>query len=125
MHKPVILCVDDEPGILRSLERCLSLENYEVVTAGSGEEALKVLEGRFADISLMIVDQRMPQMMGDQLLRSVQEKYGPVKAIMLSGYADFEGLVRAVNDGHIFHFIQKPWDNAHLLKIIRAAISPE
>ena len=124
MSKPVILCVDDEPGILKSLERCLVLENYDVVLACGGEEALQAVDARAGKIDLMIVDHRMPQMTGEEFLKRVQDKYGPIKAIMLSGYTDFETLIRAVNAGQIFYFIQKPWDNKDLLKVVNAAIFP-
>ena len=125
MSQHVILCVDDEPGILKSLDRCLTLDNYEVIQAPGGDEALRILEERSGQVSLIIVDQRMPTMMGDEFLKKVRVKYGPIKAIMLSGYADFAGLVSAVNEGQIFHLIQKPWDNKELLKIVRTTIFPE
>ena len=124
MHKAVILCVDDEPGILKSLERCLFLENYDVILACGGEEALKALEMRAGRVDLMIVDHRMPGMTGEEFLTSAQAKYGPVKAIMLSGYTDFDSLIQAVNAGQIFYFMQKPWDNKDLLKVVNAAIFP-
>jgi DNA-binding NtrC family response regulator len=124
MGKAVVLCVDDEPGILKSLERCLVSENYEVLVACGGQEALQLLEARGGRVDLMIVDHRMPLMTGEEFLTRVQDKYGSVKAIMLSGYTDFETLIRAVNAGKIFFFMQKPWDNKDLLKVVHAAIFP-
>jgi adenylate cyclase len=124
MQKYVILCVDDEPGILKSLERCLVMDHYEVFLGCGGEEGLRILEARGGRVDLMIVDHRMPGMTGEQFLSRVQEKYGAIKAIMLSGYTDFETLIRAVNAGQIFYFIQKPWDNKDLLKVVHAAIFP-
>jgi DNA-binding NtrC family response regulator len=124
MQKPVILCVDDEPGILKSLERCLMFDNYEVVLACGGAEGLQALEARQGRVDLMLVDHRMPLMTGEEFLTAAQQKYGPIKAIMLSGYTDFETLIRAVNAGQIFYFIQKPWDNKDLLKVVHAAIFP-
>ncbi len=124
MSKSVILCVDDESGILKSLERCLLLGDYEVVLACGGEEGLQALKDRAGRVDLMIVDHRMPLMTGEEFLKRAQDEYGPIKAIMLSGYTDFDTLIRAVNAGQIFYFMQKPWDNKDLLKVVNAAIFP-
>jgi len=100
------------------------MDNYDVLLACGGEEALRALEARAGKVDLMIVDHRMPRMTGEEFLTRVQDKYGLIKAIMLSGYTDFETLIRAVNAGQIFYFIQKPWDNKDLLKVVNAAIFP-
>lgn len=122
MSRSVILCVDDEPGILKSLERCLVMGDHDVVLACGPEEGLQVLATRGGRVDLMIVDHRMPGMTGEQFLGCVQERYGLIKAIMLSGYTDFDSLIRAVNAGRIFYFMPKPWDNQDLLKVVNAAI---
>jgi DNA-binding NtrC family response regulator len=122
MESQVILCVDDEPGILRSLGRCLSSEGYEVLQAACAEEALKVLESRFGKVDLIIADQRMPRMQGDEFLRLVNERYGKRRAIMLSGYADVDGLSRVISDGRIAKFIAKPWSNDDLLQAVRSVL---
>jgi DNA-binding NtrC family response regulator len=125
MSKSVILCVDDEMGILKSLERCLVMGGYEVVLACGGEEGLRALEAREGRVDMIIVDHRMPNMAGEEFLARAKEQYGPLKAIMLSGYADFETLVKAVNEGLIFYFLPKPWDNRDLLKVVGAAVVPQ
>jgi response regulator RpfG family c-di-GMP phosphodiesterase len=122
--KPVILCVDDEPGILSSLERCLAFDDYEVIQAPDGPAALQALEQRGGQVSLLIVDQRMPMMTGDELLARVHERYGPIKAIMLSGCTDLQGLAGIVKERRVAHLIQKPWDNKELLRIVRSAVFP-
>lgn len=122
MGRPVILCVDDEPGILHSLERCLAFEHYDVLTAASGMEGLKALETCGGRVDLIIVDHRMPQMMGDEFLHCVKQRYGRIQAIMISGYLDISSMSRVLNDGEIFRIIEKPWDNRELLDAIRMAL---
>ena len=120
--KQVILCIDDEQSILKSLERCFLSAGYLVLKAESGAEALKILEQNAGKVDLIIVDQRMPQMTGDAFLKAAREKYGRFTAIMLSGYADFESLVSAVNDGEIARFVSKPWNNQELLETVKTIL---
>jgi DNA-binding NtrC family response regulator len=124
MEKPVVLCVDDEPGILKSLQRCLPLAGVSVLTARSGQEALQLLESRAGVIDLLIVDQRMPDMSGDEFLHQVNLRHGRKRVIMLSGYANFSGLAQAVNSGEIMRFIAKPWSNDELLEAVRSMLFP-
>jgi len=115
-RKYTILCVDDEQNVLKSLERLLICEEYEVLLALSGEEGLRILEEKQVD--LLIVDQRMPQMSGTELLIKVKEKYPGMMRIMLSGYSEFSDLLKAVNEGEIYRFITKPWDNENIQEIV-------
>jgi response regulator RpfG family c-di-GMP phosphodiesterase len=116
-QRPKILCVDDEVNILRCLQRAFRAEPYDIVTANSGPEALEILEKENFD--LIISDQRMPEMTGSKLLKEVKDRYPHIIRIMLSGYSDFDSLVQAINEGEIFRFISKPWNNNELLTIIR------
>lgn len=118
--KAVILCVDDEPSILRSLGSHLRLEGYEVLTALSAEEGLGILAEHPVDV--IIADQRMPGMTGSEFLRKVREKYLNIISIMLSGYSDFPGLISAINEGGIFRFFPKPWEQEQLNKAIKEAL---
>ncbi len=118
--KATILCVDDEAGILSSLERCLHLAGYHVLTAQGGAEGITVLQKERVD--LVIADQRMPQMSGSEFLKIVKERYPDIVSIMLSGHSDFNGLLSAVNEGEIFRFISKPWDKDNLLSVISSAL---
>lgn len=116
-----ILCVDDDEGVLKSLQRVLMTSGYEVLLANSGAQGLDILsKGDIPDI--IIADQRMPGMTGSEFLRAVRGKYTGIMAIMLSGYSDFDSLVSAMNDGEIFRFISKPWNNQMLLDVISAAL---
>ncbi|MCP4178585.1 MAG: response regulator [bacterium] len=118
-HKTV-LCVDDEPVILNSLKRLLRKENYDILTAKSGKEALTLLEEH--SIDLVISDHRMPEMTGVDLLKKVKELYPGTIRIILSGYADFENVVEAINDGEIYKFCSKPWENSELKTTISKSL---
>jgi DNA-binding NtrC family response regulator len=122
MKRPVVLCVDDEINILKSLERCFSTEDIEVLLASSGKEALVILQQRGQEINLMIIDQRMPEMAGDELLKNVRYNFPLLPMIMLSGYADFEGLVRVISSGDLAYFIAKPWSNKELIELVHTAL---
>ena len=117
-----ILCVDDEKNVLKALRRTfMEEENYDIYLAESGAEGLAVLDG-VEDIRLVISDYRMPGMTGVEFLRQVNEHRPDTVRIVLSGYADTAVVVEAVNLGHIYKFIPKPWDDNELLMTIRAAL---
>ena len=107
-----ILIVDDETSILRSLSRRLRLEGYDVHTAASGLEGLELLKQH--EIPVVLSDQRMPHMSGSQFLAEVKGRYPNTIRMMLSGYADFNAVSDAINDGGIYKFLCKPWDEASL-----------
>jgi response regulator RpfG family c-di-GMP phosphodiesterase len=116
----VILCVDDEINILKSLERTLHLAGYKVVTAISGPAALDILAKEPVDLA--IVDQKMPEMTGVEFLAIIKDQYPHMARIMLSGYSDFNNVVRAVNEGEIFRFLTKPWEDQELKSAIALAL---
>ena len=117
-----ILCVDDETNVLKALRRTfMEEESYDIYLAESGAEGLAVLES-IEDIRLVISDYRMPGMTGVEFLRQVNEHRPDTVRIVLSGYADTAVVVEAVNLGHIYKFIPKPWDDNELLITIRAAL---
>ena len=120
MAKKHILCVDDEPTILKSLERLFRKEEYDVHTAISGRDALSILEE--TPIDLVISDYRMPEMSGVDLLKEVKELYPGTIRIILSAYADFNNVVEAINEGQIYRFCHKPWDNYDLKSTVRHAL---
>jgi signal transduction histidine kinase len=114
-----ILLVDDEPQILRSLSRVLEENNYELLTASSGVEALEVLKNKA--VQVIISDQRMPNMTGSEFLAQVKKTYPKTIRILLSGYADFEAVKEAINEGNIYKYLTKPWQNDTLLNIVEEA----
>jgi two-component system NtrC family sensor kinase len=116
-----ILFVDDERNVLRSLERLFLDEEYEVVTANSGPEGLEALE-KFGPFQLIVSDYRMPSMNGVEFLAEVCHRWPDTERIILSGYADTASIVSAINEGQIYKFIAKPWNDEDLLHAIREAL---
>ena len=116
-----ILCVDDEKNVLRAIERLFLDEDYEIITASSGKEGLEILE-REPGIQLVISDYRMPEMHGVDFLKEVCERWPNTVRIVLSGYADTAAIVDAINEGQIYKFIPKPWNDDELKVTIANAI---
>ena len=116
-----ILCVDDEKNVLRALERLFMDEDYEIFTALNGEDALNVLV-EHADIQLVISDYRMPGMDGVDFLKQVNERWPATIRIVLSGFADTASVVGAINEGQIYKFIPKPWNDEELKITIAKAL---
>ena len=116
MEKRTVLFVDDEEKILRSLKRALQDEPYETLFASSGKEALEILEHN--EVHVLVTDMYMPEIDGLELLRLVKEEYPHIIRLVLSGFAEKEILLNAINKGEILRFITKPWKSNEELKII-------
>lgn len=114
-----VLFVDDEEHILNALRRLLVDEDYEVLTARSGPEALEIL--RHADIAVIVTDQKMPQMTGAEFLEQARSVSPDSGRIVLTGQADVEMAVDAINRGQAHRYISKPWNNDELIAAIRSA----
>jgi signal transduction histidine kinase len=114
-----LLIVDDEPDVLDSLRHQFH-RNYRVLTRTSGTEAVETLTTD--EVDLILSDQRMPGMTGDQLLKRARELKPETIRMLFTGYADIQAVISAVNEGHIFRYILKPWDSAELEGIIRQGI---
>lgn len=116
MPKPVIWTVDDDPDVLRAVERDLRRhygDRYRVISADSGLSALestKQLKLRNEAVALFLVDQRMPRMSGVEFLEKAVELYPDAKTALLTAYADTDAAIRAINNVHIDHYLMKPWD---------------
>ena len=118
MPRHKILLVDDEPDILESLE--LSLEaDYDVLTATNGDDGLTAL--RENDIAVIITDQRMPRMTGVEFLQKAQEFNRHSVRMMLTGFADIDAIVDAINKGQVYRYISKPWEPRDLEMDVRRA----
>lgn len=118
--KHTILLVDDEEGILKALRRLLKSLEVEIITANNGDEALEVLKNN--QISLIISDQRMPKMTGVELLHHSQDISPDSVRILLTGYADIEATIEAINSGAIRYYFNKPWDDEALLSRIKESL---
>jgi two-component system probable response regulator PhcQ len=120
MSNPKILIVDDEENILNSLKRLLRREPYEILTAMNGEEGLKILDDHLVD--LIVSDLKMPGMNGIEFLTKAKEKNPVPLRIMLTGHADLKSVLDAVDQGEVYRFLLKPWDDEELKMTIRQAL---
>lgn len=107
-----ILCVDDEQNILSSLRRLLRPQGYKVLTAEGGQQGLEILEREQVD--LVISDMRMPHMSGAEFLEQVSKRWPATVRILLTGYADLDSTIAAVNQGGIYRYVSKPWEENDL-----------
>jgi thioredoxin reductase (NADPH) len=116
MTKPVLLTLDDDPEVLRAVERDLRkkyADRYRIVRAGSGASALQslqTLKKRNEAVALLLVDQRMPEMSGVEFLNKAIAIYPEAKRVLLTAYADTDAAIQAINQARIQHYLLKPWD---------------
>ena len=114
--KPVLFTIDDDPEVLRAVARDLRRhygEDYRVLRAGSGTEALEAvqeLKRREEPVALFLVDQRMPQMSGVEFVEEASKLFPDSKKALLTAYADTEAAIRAINRARIDYYLMKPWD---------------
>jgi len=116
--KITVLYVDDEQNNLFSFKATFRLK-YNVITALSGDEAMEILKR--TPVEVIITDQRMPQMTGVEFLEKVLEVYPDPIRLLLTGYADMNAVIDAVNKGKIFHYLTKPWNEEELTMAIERA----
>jgi response regulator RpfG family c-di-GMP phosphodiesterase len=107
-----LLLVDDEPHLLSSLMRLLRRDGYRLITASGATEGLAVLERE--PVQVIVSDQRMPEMTGVEFLRRVKERFPDTVRIVLSGYSEISSITEAINQGAIYKFFTKPWDDEQL-----------
>jgi response regulator RpfG family c-di-GMP phosphodiesterase len=117
---PTLLFVDDEPSILSALRRLFRPHGYQIFIAESGAAGLEVLAKEHID--LVISDMRMPEMDGAMFLKEVRARWPNVMRILLTGYADITSTVAAINQGEIYRYISKPWDDSEIVTIVAEAI---
>lgn len=118
VKKGSVLCVDDEPNILRSLHWMLHKE-FDVMTAPDGFTALEML--RKHDFDVIVSDQRMPGMIGSEFLREACKVAPRAMRILLTGYSDMQAILRSINEGEVFRFVNKPWKNEELSRTVADA----
>jgi thioredoxin reductase (NADPH) len=116
VNKPVLLIADDDPQVLAAVRRDLRSryrEHYTVLSASSGEEALNTireLKTRGEALAMVICDQRMPGLLGNEVLAQSRDIYPLARRVLLTAYSDIEAAVRAINEAHLDHYLSKPWD---------------
>lgn len=116
MPKPVLLTVDDDPEVLRAIDRDLRkhyAEHFRVMRADSGAAALRALQGlkkRNEAVGLLLADQRMPEMSGVEFINKAIDLYPEARRVLLTAYADTDAAIQAINLAKIHHYLLKPWD---------------
>jgi len=115
-----LLFVDDEPSILSALRRLFRPQGYRILVAESGMAGLSILEQETVD--LIISDMRMPEMDGATFLKEARQRWPDTMRILLTGYADVTSTVAAINDGEIYRYISKPWDDNEIVNTVREAL---
>ncbi len=115
-----ILLVDDERNVIRALERLFLDDDYDILTASSGDEGLELLED--GEVQLILADYRMEGMDGVEFLRRVYERWPDTIRMVLSGYADTAAVVAAINEGRVYKFIPKPWNDEELRHTVARAL---
>src|SRR5438309_2873927 len=126
MARPVVLTIDDDVDVLKSIERDLRrhyADRYRVLSANSGTTALSLVQklmGRGDPIALFVVDHRMPQMDGVEFLSRAVKLYPDSKRVLLTAYSDTDAAIRAINDVKLNHYLLKPWDppDEHLFPVL-------
>lgn len=115
-----VLCVDDEQNILRAIKRALFSLDVDLTLVDSGEKALAVMKDK--TIHVVISDMKMPGMTGAELLEQVAAHYPDTFRVVLTGFADIDATIKAVNQGRIHRYLQKPWDNQELINTIEEGL---
>ncbi len=119
-QSPTLLFVDDEPSILSSLRRLFRPLGYKILIAESGLEGLEILA--MEKVDLVVSDMRMSKMDGTKFLREVRARWPHIVRLLLTGYADMTSTIEAINQGEIYRYIAKPWDDEEFILIIKDAL---
>jgi diguanylate cyclase (GGDEF)-like protein/PAS domain S-box-containing protein len=118
-RKRTLLIVDDEESVASSLKRLFRKDNYQIITANSGAQGLQRLAECAVDV--IISDQRMPEMTGVEFLRRAKELYPDTIRMVLSGYTELKSITDAINEGAIYKFLTKPWDDKRVRAHVQEA----
>ena len=118
---PTVLIVDDEEMVLTALRSFLTLEtSYRVLTMNSPESALETIRNEPVDVA--VADFMMPAMDGIEFLRRAREIRPAASRVLLTGYADVQNAIRAINEAGLYYYLEKPWDNDRLKLVIRNSV---
>ncbi|MBN2144606.1 MAG: response regulator [Candidatus Aureabacteria bacterium] len=121
LEKPLILFIDDDEDVLRTLKLCLN-EDFQVLTAATPEEGLLLFKENHQDIKVVITDLKMPSMNGIELLKEIKHLDSQSVCLILSGRGDFEETVEAINRDLVYRYLQKPCDRDSLLETVHSAV---
>jgi response regulator RpfG family c-di-GMP phosphodiesterase len=113
-----LLIVDDEPDVCDSVQNLLRRE-FRVLKAHSAEEGYRLMQEE--EVHIVMSDQRMPQITGIELLTKLKARHPHAIRMLFTGYADLESIIAAINQGHVFQFMRKPWQPEELVGAVRQA----
>jgi len=116
--KYTLLIVDDEPDVCDSVHDLLRRE-FRVLKAHSGQEGFRLMQEE--EVHIIMTDQRMPQVSGVELLTKVKARNPQAVRMLFTGYADLESIIAAINQGHVYQFLKKPWQPEELIEAVRQA----
>jgi response regulator RpfG family c-di-GMP phosphodiesterase len=116
--KYTLLIVDDEPDVCDSVHDLLRRE-FRVLKANSGQEGFRLMQEE--EVHIIMTDQRMPQVSGVELLTKVKARNPQAVRMLFTGYADLESIIAAINQGHVYQFLKKPWQPEELIEAVRQA----
>jgi response regulator RpfG family c-di-GMP phosphodiesterase len=116
--KYTLLIVDDEPDVCDSVHDLLRRE-FRVLKAHSGQEGFRLMQEE--EVHIIMTDQRMPQVSGVELLTKVKARNPQAVRMLFTGYADLESIIAAINQGHVYQFLKKPWQPEELADAVRQA----
>jgi DNA-binding NtrC family response regulator len=116
--KYTLLIVDDEPDVCDSVHDLLRRE-FRVLKAHSGAEGARLLQEE--EVHIIMTDQRMPKTSGVELLTQAKARHPQAVRMLFTGYADLESIIAAINQGHVYQFLKKPWQPEQLLDAVRQA----
>ena len=115
-----LLIVDDEPAVLTALEQLLAREGYTVVTAGDGPQALEIARAQPPD--MILCDFQMPEMTGVEVFQAMAEVCPDAIRILVTGQADLDVALAAINEGGVYKFVLKPWNGRDMVVMVRRAL---
>jgi DNA-binding NtrC family response regulator len=115
-----ILIVDDEPNVISALTRVFIDEPYRIYSASSASEAMEILKEY--TVKVVVSDEKMPDVTGSEFLSMVREQFPHMIRIMLTGHASIEAAMKAINEGEIYRFFTKPWNDMDIRFAVKAAI---
>jgi DNA-binding NtrC family response regulator len=115
-----ILIVDDEPNVISALTRVFIDEPYRIYSANSASEAMEILKEY--TVKVVVSDEKMPDVTGSEFLSMVREQFPNIIRIILTGHASIEAAMKAINEGEIYRFFTKPWNDMDIRFAVKAAI---
>ena len=121
-RKHTIIVVDDEKSITDAIRRLFRKDGYQILTATNGQEGLELLKKLEKPVSLIISDQRMPGMNGAQFLERAKNISPDAIRFLLTGYSDMNAIVESINKGEIHRYLEKPWNDDHLMLQVRQSL---